>query len=77
MRDRLIVAVIVIAAIFFVSGVRYVPPILATYSGGLCGPRTDSYGNPDGDYGPCPSHEPLPMPRDGRWEWAPFWAAAD
>lgn len=62
---------------FFVSGLRYVEPILFTYSPPICGPLTDQYGNPAGDAGPCPSHEPLPMPRDGRWEWAPFWVAGD
>jgi glycerol uptake facilitator-like aquaporin len=68
---------IVVVAVFFLAGLRYVPPILTTYSPGLCGPRTDAAGNPAGDYGPCPSHEPLPMPRDGQWEWSPFWVTTD
>ncbi len=79
MSYRRIVAVfvIVVVAVFFISGVRYVPAVLYTISPPICGPLTDQYGNPAGDAGPCPSFAPLPMPRDARWEWAPFWVVTD
>jgi hypothetical protein len=77
--NRRIIAVIVIlaAASFFVSGLRYVPGVLYTISGGSCGPLTDEYGNPAGDGGPCPSKGPIPTPEQARWEWAPFWVKTD
>ncbi len=79
MSSRWIFAVIVlVATVFFVSGLRYVPGTLYARSGGICGPLTDSAGNVVGDAGPCPSSfAPLPTDQDSRWEWAPFWVAAD
>jgi len=76
-RSIVAVFVIVVAAVFFYSGLRIVSPINYAYSPPICGPLTDQYGNPAGDAGPCPSYEPPPMTRDGRWEWAPFWVATD
>lgn len=69
--------VVIVAAIFFISGLRDVPETLNAQSGDICGPLKDQNGNPAGDAGPCPSLTPLPTPREARWEWAPFWVAAD
>ena len=79
MSNRRIVTafVIVVAAIFFVSGLRYEPRVLYTISPPICGPLTDTYGNPAGDAGPCPSLGPIPTPTQERWQWAPFWVATD
>ncbi len=75
---RIAAIVVIVAAAFFASGVRYVPETLYARSGGICGPLTDQDGNPAGDAGPCPSSfDPLPTPRDARWEWTPFWVAAN
>ena len=76
MRNRLIVAAFIVAAIFFVSGLRFVPGVPGdgyAISGAICGPLTDRYGNPAGDAGPCPSFAPLPE----QLVWAPFWIATD
>jgi hypothetical protein len=76
-RDRVVVVLIVVAAVFFASGLQYTAPIIGTYSPAICGPLTDQYGNPAGDAGPCRSHEPAPPYKRPGWDWAPFWVAAD
>jgi hypothetical protein len=77
LRRGLAGLVVIVAAIFFISGLRYVPPVLYARSPPICGPLTDANGNPAGDAGPCPSFGPLPSSQSARWEWAPFWVAAD
>ena len=74
-RPIVIACVIGLVVVFFLAGLRYEAPILSTISPGICGPLTDSNGNPAGNAGLCPSISPMPMPRDGQWEWAPFWAS--
>ena len=70
--------VIVAGALVFVSGLRYVPGTLSTYSGAICGPLTDGNGNIVGDAGPCRSFAPpVPQPNGDQWGWAPFWVAAN
>jgi hypothetical protein len=76
-RPIVVAFVIVVAAIFLISGLRFIPGNPYVFSAPICGPLTDEHGNPAGDAGPCPSFVPLPMPRDARWEWAPFWVATD
>jgi len=77
--NRPIVAafVIVAAAIFFISGLRYTPGVENAFSASICGPLTDGNGHVTGDAGPCPSFRPHLMPRESRWAWAPFWVAPD
>lgn len=71
---RAVVALLVVAAIFFVSGLRPVDKILWTYSGIICGPITDQYGNDLGDMGhPCPPRPSLPPPSETYWIWEPIW----
>lgn len=67
-----VVFVIVMAATLVISGLRYVPGSVDHYSAPICGPLTDQFGHPAGNAGPCPS-TPQQLPRESRWEWAPFW----
>ena len=68
---------ILVATLFVVSGLRFVPAVLYTISPPICGPLTDQYGKPAGNAGPCPSLGPIPSNEPSRWEWAPFWVARD
>jgi hypothetical protein len=71
-RNRLIVAALIVAAIFVVSGLRFVPGVrdsTTAISMPICGPLIDQYGHPAGDAGPCPS---IPTPPE-QLVWAPFW----
>ena len=80
------VTIVVVAGLFVVSGLRYVPSINYVYSPAICDQPADAFGNLDGasdglfrddSIVPCPSNRmsPPPGPRDGKWEWAPFWVA--
>jgi hypothetical protein len=69
--------VVVVAASFFVSGLRVAQKVIYVYSPPICGPLKDQFGNPSGDAGPCPSPPPAPSIEESQWEWAPFWVAAD
>jgi hypothetical protein len=74
MRTGLIVAAVVLAAIFIVSGFHFRPGgpgdvVDWVYSAGICGPMHDQFGNFVGDAGPCP---PAPVYPE-QLEWAPFW----
>jgi hypothetical protein len=69
--------VFVVTAVFLLSGLRYTSPVIGTYSPPICGPLTDQDGNPAGDAGPCPSHDPVPPYKRPGFDWAPFWFAAD
>lgn len=70
---------IVVAGLFVVTGLRYVPSINYVYSPAICDQPADAFGNPiaGASIVPCPSNRmsPPPGPRDGKWEWAPFWVA--
>jgi hypothetical protein len=72
-RKGLIVATVVLAAIFIVSGFHFRPggpgDVDWVYSPGVCGPMHDQYGNYIGDAGPC---RPAPTYPE-QLEWAPFW----
>ncbi len=74
MRNGFIVAAVVLAAIFVVSGFHFRPGRPAdvdwVYSPAICGPLSDQYGNVVGDAGPC---RPAPTYPD-QLEWDPFWA---
>jgi hypothetical protein len=77
-RTGIVVLVIVAAALFFVSGLRYVPGTLSTFSGAMCGPLTDGNGKIVGDAGPCRTFPPpVPQPHGDPWGWAPFWVPPD
>jgi hypothetical protein len=70
--SRLILAAVVLGAIFIVSGFYFRPGVPLDYgapSPAICGPLTDQYGNPAGDAGPCHTTPPLPEVL----EWKPFW----
>lgn len=73
MRSGLIVAAVVLAAIFIVSGFHFRPggpgDVDWVYSPAICGPLTDGQGNVVGDAGPC---RPAPTYPD-QLVWAPFW----
>jgi hypothetical protein len=72
MRNRLIVAVAVLGAIFVVSGFHLRPGVPGDFgaaSSAICGPLTDQKGNAAGDAGAC--HTPPPLP--DVLEWKPFW----
>ena len=74
MRNGLIVAAVVLGAVFIVSGFYWRPGVPLDYgapSPAICGPLTDQRGNPIGDAGPC-HRTSISLPEV--LEWEPFWA---